>query len=90
MKMLINYIGSFLLIVIGLAIMISKKNLVKIVIGMGVLDSGINLLLISIGYRMGGTAPIFYNDLKEGAFIPECVSRKKQIIPNIIDFLEKK
>lgn len=30
------------------------------------------------------------NDLKEGAFIPECVSRKKQIIPNIIDFLEKK
>ena len=65
--MLINYIGSFLLIVIGLAIMISKKNLVKIVIGMGVLDSGINLLLVSIGYRIGGTAPIFYNDLKEGA-----------------------
>ena len=49
--MTINYIGAFLLIVIGLAIILLKKNLIKIVIGMGILDSGINLLLI--------TAPIF-------------------------------
>ena len=47
--MTINYIGAFLLIVIGLAIIVLKKNLIKIVIGMGILDSGINLLLISIG-----------------------------------------
>ncbi|MBM6817878.1 MULTISPECIES: sodium:proton antiporter [Clostridium] len=57
--MTINYIGAFLLIVIGLAIIVLKKNLIKIVIGMGVLDSGINLLLISIGFRTNGTAPIF-------------------------------
>ena len=57
--MTINYIGAFLLIVIGLAIIVLKKNLIKIVIGMGILDSGINLLLISIGYRVNGTAPIF-------------------------------
>ena len=47
--MTINYIGAFLLIVIGLAITLLKKNL----------DSGINLLLISIGFRINGTAPIF-------------------------------
>lgn len=34
--MTINYIGAFLLIVIGLAIIVLKKNLIKIVIGMGI------------------------------------------------------
>ena len=57
--MTINYIGAFLLIFIGLAIIVLKKNLIKIVIGMGIVDSGINLLLISIGYRNGATTPIF-------------------------------
>ena len=42
--MTINYIGAFLLIFIGLAIIVLKKNLIKIVIGMGIVDSGINLL----------------------------------------------
>ena len=57
--MTINYIGAFLLIFIGLAIIVLKKNLIKIVIGMGIVDSGINLLLISIGYRNDATTPIF-------------------------------
>ena len=39
--MTINYIGAFLLIFIGLAIIVLKKNLIKIVIGMGIVDSGI-------------------------------------------------
>ncbi|MEG1003101.1 sodium:proton antiporter [Clostridium sp.] len=63
--MLINYIGAFALIFIGLLIIISKKNLIKIIIGMGVLDYGINLMLISIGYREDGTAPIFLNGFNE-------------------------
>jgi len=57
--MTINYIGAFLLIIIGLAIIVLKKNLIKIVIGMGLIDCGINLLLISIGFRAEGTSPIF-------------------------------
>ncbi len=71
--MLLNYIAAFLLMIFGLYIMIFKKNLIKIVIGMGLLDSGINLLLISIGFRAGGTAPIFMNDLKEGAIFVDPV-----------------
>lgn len=59
--MILNYVGSFLLILFGLYIMINKKNLIKIVIGMGLLDTGINLLLITIGFRAGGTAPIYEN-----------------------------
>lgn len=57
--MTINYIGAFLLIIIGLAIITLKKNFIKIVIGMGLVDCGINLLLISVGFRSNGTAPIF-------------------------------
>ena len=62
--MVFNYLGSFLLIILGLLIIVSKKNLIKIVIGMSLLDYGINLILISIGYRLNGTAPIFLNGLK--------------------------
>lgn len=71
--MLLNYIGSFLLIIFGLYIVLVKKNLIKIVIGMGLIDSGINLLLISIGFRSNGTAPIFLSDLKEGTFFVDPV-----------------
>lgn len=67
--MAINYIGSFLLIIIGLLIMITKRNLLKIVMGMDIVDSGINLLLISIGYRTGGTVPIFSTDLATNKFV---------------------
>jgi multicomponent Na+:H+ antiporter subunit C len=54
-----NYIASFVLIILGLYTILVKKNIMKIVIGMGLLDYGINLLLISVGFRAGGTAPIF-------------------------------
>lgn len=47
--------------------MIVKKNIMKIVIGMGLLDYGINLLLISIGFKNGGTAPIFTSGEVNGA-----------------------
>lgn len=67
--MLLNYIGSFLLMIFGLYIMIIKKNLIKIVIGMSLFDSGINLLLISIGYRVNGTAPIFSAKNPDAIFV---------------------
>lgn len=65
-----NYIASFVLIIFGLYTMVVKKNIMKIIIGMGLLDYGINLLLISIGYRVGGTAPIFtYGEVSEAVFV---------------------
>ena len=53
------YLGSFLLIAIGLYAVIIKKNLIKIVIGLNFIASGVNLLIVSIGYVKNGTAPIF-------------------------------
>lgn len=54
-----NYIGSFLLIGLGIYCMVAKKNLIKICIGMGLVDYGANLLIVSVGFHDGGTAPIF-------------------------------
>ncbi len=53
------YIGAFGLIFIGLFILLTKKNLVKVIIGLSIMDTGIYLFLIAIGYVHEGTAPIF-------------------------------
>jgi len=53
------YIASFGLILIGLFIMLVKKNLIKMIIGLSIINTGVNILLITMGYLSGGTAPIF-------------------------------
>ncbi len=55
----IYYIGAFGLILVGLYIILTKHNLIKVIIGLGIMDTGVNLFLISIGYITRGTAPIF-------------------------------
>ncbi len=52
------YLGSISLVVIGIYIVIAKKNLIKIIIGLDIMDTGVNLLLISVGYVKNATAPI--------------------------------
>ena len=61
--MILNYITSVILIVLGLYTVCAKRNLIKIVLGLGITDYGINLLIVSIGYINGGTAPIYAADL---------------------------
>jgi len=56
---LMNYLASFFLIVLGLYCIVVKYNLVKTVIGLSIMDYGVNLLIITIGYNPGGTAPIY-------------------------------
>ena len=55
----IYYIGAFGLILVGLYIILVKRNLIKVIVGLGILDTGVNLFLISVGYITKGTAPIF-------------------------------
>lgn len=56
---MIYYAGSVGLIIIGLYIVLTKRNLIKIIIGLDLFETGIFLLLICTGYVEGGTAPIF-------------------------------
>ena len=56
---IINYMASIILIVLGLYTVCMKKDLIKIVLGLGITDYGINLLIVSLGFNDGGTAPLF-------------------------------
>jgi multicomponent Na+:H+ antiporter subunit C len=56
---MIYYIGAIGLIIIGLYIVLTKKNLIKIVIGLDLFETGIFILLVCSGYIKNGTAPIF-------------------------------
>ncbi len=51
--------GSAGLIVLGLYIVFTQKNLIKMVIGIDLAETGVNVLLVSTGYIKGNTAPIF-------------------------------
>ncbi len=55
------YITVVLLVVIGLASTLYKRNLIKIVIAINILEAGVNLFFVTLGYRPGGLAPIFTN-----------------------------
>lgn len=59
MILIVNYVGAFIVILLGIYMLLVKKNMLKIILGLSMIDSGTNLLLISFGYRSGATAPIF-------------------------------
>ena len=44
---------------LGLYAVLTERNLVKIAIGISLLEASANLLLIALGYRTGGSVPIF-------------------------------
>lgn len=50
-----------LLILLGVTIMLAKRNVVKVLMGLSLIESAVNLFLIATGYRVGGVAPIYTN-----------------------------
>jgi multicomponent Na+:H+ antiporter subunit C len=56
---MIYYIGALGLMIIGLYIVLTKRNLIKIIVGLDLFETGIFILLVCTGYIRGGTAPIF-------------------------------
>ncbi len=64
------YIAVVALILIGLAAVIFKRNLIKIVIGITLIESGVNLFLITLAYREGSTAPIFHGYTASSENVP--------------------
>ncbi|MCD6399812.1 cation:proton antiporter subunit C [candidate division WOR-3 bacterium] len=53
------FLVAIVLVIIGLATVVFKRNLIKIVIGIGVIENGVNLFLITLGYRENSIAPIY-------------------------------
>ncbi len=64
------FIAAGLLIIIGIAAMVLKRNLIKMIMGLSLVESGVNLFLIAIGYIDGGIAPIFTNAPSDKMVLP--------------------
>jgi len=52
------YILCFILFLVGLFGVITRRNLIKIVLGICIMEYSLNLLLILIGYLEEGVSPI--------------------------------
>ena len=88
--MIFNYCVAVFLIVLGLFCILTKTNMIKTIIGMGIVDYGINLMLISVGFREGGTAPLFViSELMNGAYfvdpVPQAVTLTSIVIGACVD-----
>ncbi|HJK78393.1 sodium:proton antiporter [Methanocorpusculum vombati] len=53
------FIAVALLIGIAFAMILLKRNMIKMIMGLGILEGAVNLFLVSLGYREDGIAPIF-------------------------------
>ncbi len=52
------YLLTFAVLLVGLYIVVAKKNIIKIIVGVLIIDYAVNLLLVLVGYRSDGVAPI--------------------------------
>jgi multicomponent Na+:H+ antiporter subunit C len=55
---LVNYLAAGVLFCMGLYVVLSRRNLIKIVMGLSLMESSTYLLLISLAYRANSTAPV--------------------------------
>jgi multicomponent Na+:H+ antiporter subunit C len=53
-----NYLAAAVLFGLGLYVVLTRRNLVKIVMGLSVMESSTYLLLVSLAYRRKSTAPV--------------------------------
>jgi multicomponent Na+:H+ antiporter subunit C len=56
-----NYIAAAALLCIGLYIVLTRRNLLKIVMGLSLMESSTYLLIVSLAYRRRSTAPVLLN-----------------------------
>lgn len=57
----VNYLAAGALFCLGLYIVLSRRNLIKMVMGLSLMESSTYLLLISMAYRRASTAPVLLN-----------------------------
>ena len=57
----ITLVTGFILFLIGLWGILTRKNLIKMILGFSLLDTGVHIVMVSIGYIKGRTAPILDN-----------------------------
>lgn len=53
--------AAMLILVIGLSVILRRRNLIKVLMGLTLVESAVNLFLVAIGYRHDAIAPIYTN-----------------------------
>ncbi|HQK37273.1 MAG TPA: sodium:proton antiporter [Bacteroidales bacterium] len=66
---MVLFIMCFILFLVGLYGVITRRNLIKIIIALSIMEYSLNLFFILIGYRKGGEIPI----LKDAGAVPPVV-----------------
>lgn len=55
---MILFVLCFILLLVGIYGILTRKNLIKIILGLIIMQYAINLFIIMVGYVEGGLAPI--------------------------------
>ena len=50
--------SGFIVVLIGLWGMMTRRNIIQIIIGFSLTDTGIHMVMVAVGYLNGRTAPI--------------------------------
>ncbi|OPX25619.1 MAG: cation:proton antiporter [Candidatus Cloacimonas sp. 4484_143] len=66
---MILFILCFILFMVGLYGVMTRKNLIKIIIGVAVMEYSVNLFFILVGYVDGATVPILTKGFEKGPFV---------------------
>ena len=78
---MIVLICGILLFLIGIWIILTKKNVIRMIIGFAIMDTGINLLIVAIGYVKNATAPIIDGSVK----LVETASGARAVADRVVD-----
>ncbi len=63
------YFLCFVLFLIGLFCIVTKKNLIKIIVGLAIVEYAVNLFLVVVGYKWTGHAPIINLSAPEWVYV---------------------
>lgn len=55
-----SYVVVALLVLMAIFAILTQKNLIKIAIAVAILGSSVNMFLVLLGYRDGGSIPIYH------------------------------
>lgn len=60
---------SLALILVGIYGLLTQKNAIKIIVSLNIFEIGINVFIISVGYVLGGVAPILTSQNNTSALL---------------------
>jgi len=77
---IVAVVVGFLLILVGIWGILTRKNIIKIVIGFSVFDTGLHMVMVGVGYVKGGTAPILDGAIAPGTALTSIVDPVPQAL----------